>query len=181
MATTETRRYRGYDIVPMRQGSQWSVGIYPTRADLPTLARSTLSNLAAQKKDAVAEAKQKIDRILARLDYPYASLRSRLMSMTNPSLNTMATAETIDIVERLRVRPLLANDDPDIAEWRESMDKAADEIEKLRDENTFLKKGNVGVCEAIDDASEQEMTLEEITAEIQQLLNDKNVFGLPND
>ena len=47
----------------------------------------------------------------------------------------------------------------------------ADEIEQLRDENTFLKKGNVGVCEAIEDASEEEMTLEEMTAEIQQLLN----------
>ena len=33
MATT--RQYRGYDIVPMRQWSQWCVGIYPTRADLP--------------------------------------------------------------------------------------------------------------------------------------------------
>ena len=93
----------------------------------------------------------------------------------------MATTETrryrgyddvpmIDIVERSRVR-----DDPDIAEWRER------EVEQLRDENTFLKKGNVGLCEASYDASEQEMTLEEITAEIQQLLNDKNVFGLPND
>jgi hypothetical protein len=100
MATTETRRYRGYDLVPMRQWSQWT-----------------------------------------------------------------------DIVERLRVRPLIANDDPDIAEWRKSMEEAADEIERLRDENTFLKKGNVGVCEAIDDASEEEMTLEEITAEIQQLLD----------
>jgi hypothetical protein len=100
MATTETERYRGYQIVPMRQWSQWT-----------------------------------------------------------------------DIVERLRVRPLLANDDPDIAEWRKSMEEAADEIERLRDENTFLKKGNGGVCEAIDDASEEEMTLEEITAEIQQLLN----------
>ena len=29
--------------------------------------------------------------------------------------------------------------------------------------NTFLKKGNVGVCEAIEDASEEEMTLEEMT------------------
>jgi hypothetical protein len=100
MATTETRRYRGYDLVPMRQWSQWT-----------------------------------------------------------------------DIVERLRVRPLIANDDPDIAEWRKSMEEAADESEQLRDENTFLKKGNVGVCEPIDDASEEEMTLEEITAEIQQLLN----------
>jgi len=106
MATTETRRYRGYDTVPMRQWSQWT-----------------------------------------------------------------------DIVERLRVRPLVANDDPDIAEWRKSMEEAADEIEQLRDENTFLKKGNVGVCEAIDDASEEEMTLEEITAEIQQLLNASGVVG----
>jgi len=68
MATTETRRYRGYDLVPMRQWSQWCVGIYPTRADLPMLARSPLSNLAAKKEDAVDEAKQKIDRILARLN-----------------------------------------------------------------------------------------------------------------
>ena len=64
MTTTGTNRYRGYDIVPTRQWSQWCVGIYPTRADLPILARSTLSTLAPQKKDVVAEAKQKIDRIL---------------------------------------------------------------------------------------------------------------------
>ena len=65
------RKPRGYDIVPMRQWSQWCVGIYPTRADLPILTRSTLTNLATQKEDAVADAKQKIDRILARLNYPY--------------------------------------------------------------------------------------------------------------
>ena len=28
MTTTETCRYRGYDIVPMRQWSSWCVGIY---------------------------------------------------------------------------------------------------------------------------------------------------------
>jgi len=72
MATTETLQYRGYDIVPVRQWSQWCVGIYPTRADLPILTRSMLSNLAAKKEDAVDEAKHKIDRILARLNYPYA-------------------------------------------------------------------------------------------------------------
>ena len=55
----------------MRQWSQWCVGIYPTRADLPILTRSTLTDLATQKEDAVADAKQKIDRILARLNYPY--------------------------------------------------------------------------------------------------------------
>jgi hypothetical protein len=66
---TTSSRYRGYDIVPMRQWSQWCVGIYPTRADLPILARSTLNTLAPKKEVAVAEAKQKIDRILARLNY----------------------------------------------------------------------------------------------------------------
>jgi hypothetical protein len=65
MATTGTNRYRGYDIVPMRQWSQWCVGIYATRADLPILPRSTLSTMAPQKEVVVEEAKQKIDRILA--------------------------------------------------------------------------------------------------------------------
>ena len=69
MRTGETNRYRGYDIVPMRQWSQWCVGIYPTRADLPIPPRSTLSTMAARKDVAVEEAKQKIDRILARLGY----------------------------------------------------------------------------------------------------------------
>ena len=69
MTTTQTNRYRGYDIVPMRQWSQWCVGIYPTRADLPILARSTLSTLSPRKDAVVAEAKEKIDRILAQLNY----------------------------------------------------------------------------------------------------------------
>ena len=64
MATTETLRYRGYDIVLMRQWAQWRVDIYPSRADLPILARSTLSRLSAKREDAVDEAKRKIDRFL---------------------------------------------------------------------------------------------------------------------
>jgi hypothetical protein len=68
MTTPETK-YRGYDIVPMRQWSQWCAGVYPTRADLPILSRSTLSTLAPREEDAVAEAKQSIDRLLARLNY----------------------------------------------------------------------------------------------------------------
>ena len=70
MATT--RQYRGYDIVPMRQWEGWYAGAYPTRADLPILTQSTLRTLAPEKEVAVAETKQKIDRILARLNYPYA-------------------------------------------------------------------------------------------------------------
>jgi hypothetical protein len=67
MTTTETYRYRGYEIVPMWQWSSWCTGVYPTRADLPILRRSTLSVLALSKEDAVTEAKQSIDRILSNL------------------------------------------------------------------------------------------------------------------
>ena len=64
MTTTETCRYRGYDIVPNRQWSQWCVSVYATRADLPLFSRSTLRTLALRKEEAVAEAKQSIDRLL---------------------------------------------------------------------------------------------------------------------
>jgi len=67
MTPTEISQYRGYEIVPKRQWSSWCVGVYPTRADLPILTRSTLRTLAPRKADAVAEAKQTIDRILSRL------------------------------------------------------------------------------------------------------------------
>ena len=70
MTTTEISRYRGYEIVPKRQWSSWSVGVYPTRPDLPILTRSTLRTLAPRRADAVAEAKQTIDRILSRLSKP---------------------------------------------------------------------------------------------------------------
>ena len=65
MATTETRRYRGYDIVPRRQWAQWCVSVYPTRADLPILSRSTLRSLTPRKEEAVKEARQRIDRVLS--------------------------------------------------------------------------------------------------------------------
>ena len=65
MTITETYRYRGYDIVPMWQWSSWCTGIYPTRADLPILSRSTLSTMAPEKDEAVEEAKHCIDRILS--------------------------------------------------------------------------------------------------------------------
>jgi hypothetical protein len=67
MTSTETYRYRGYDIVPMRQWSSWCIGIYATRPDLPLLPRSTLATLAPEKEEALAEAKFCIDRFLSRL------------------------------------------------------------------------------------------------------------------
>jgi len=68
MTTTHTYRYRGYEIVPTRQWASWCVSIYATRADLPLMTRSTLQTLASRKEEAVFEAQQSIDRILARLD-----------------------------------------------------------------------------------------------------------------
>jgi hypothetical protein len=65
MITTDKYRYRGYEIVPTRQWASWCASIYATRADLPLIARSTLRTLAPGKEEAVAEAKQKIDRVLA--------------------------------------------------------------------------------------------------------------------
>ena len=56
--------YRGYEIVPRREWSSWTVGIHPTRADLPILAHSTLRSLASRKTDAVVEAKKRVDRLL---------------------------------------------------------------------------------------------------------------------
>jgi hypothetical protein len=64
MTTTNTYHYRGYEIVPMRQWANWCVSIYTTRADLPLISLSTLRTLAPRKEQAVAEAKQKIDRVL---------------------------------------------------------------------------------------------------------------------
>jgi hypothetical protein len=65
MRTTHTYCYRGYEIVPTRQWASWCVSIYATRADLPLISRSTLRTLAPRKEEAVAKAKQKIDRVLA--------------------------------------------------------------------------------------------------------------------
>ena len=65
MTTTETCHYRGYDIVPTRLWSSWSVGIYRTRADLPLMAQATLSTWARLMEEAVDEAKQSIDRTLS--------------------------------------------------------------------------------------------------------------------
>jgi hypothetical protein len=65
MATTEPCRYRGYDIVPRRQWSQWCVSVYPTRADLPILSRSTLMSLTPRREEAVKEARKRIDRVLS--------------------------------------------------------------------------------------------------------------------
>lgn len=68
MTTTEHQRYRGYKIVLMRQWESWCAEAYPTRADLPFLSQSTLDTLALRKQSAVAEARRRIDRLLASVE-----------------------------------------------------------------------------------------------------------------
>ena len=58
--------YRGYQIEPRREWSNWCVSVHPLRADLPIFRHSTLRNLTAQKEEAVREAKQRIDHILSK-------------------------------------------------------------------------------------------------------------------
>ena len=65
----DRNEYRGYLIEARREWSNWCVNwcvsVYPLQPDLPILARSTLHTVAPQKDDAVNEAKQHIDRLLA--------------------------------------------------------------------------------------------------------------------
>ena len=63
MTASETCHYRGYDIVPTRLWSEWCVGIYRTRADLPLMQSSLSTDIPME--EAVDEAKQKIDRTLS--------------------------------------------------------------------------------------------------------------------
>jgi hypothetical protein len=67
MTTAESCRYRGYEIVPRRQWSQWCTSVYATRADVPILSRSTLRILRSSKKDALETAKKRIDQVLSNL------------------------------------------------------------------------------------------------------------------
>ena len=64
----EYYRYRGYQIEPRLEWSNWCVSIYPTRSDLPILSQSTLQSLTPQKDEALADAKQRIDHILSDCD-----------------------------------------------------------------------------------------------------------------
>jgi hypothetical protein len=64
MSATEAFSYRGYEVIPRREWSQWCVHVYPMRSDLPLLPVSTLSMLMPRKAEAVAEAKKRIDGLL---------------------------------------------------------------------------------------------------------------------
>jgi hypothetical protein len=69
MSESETCHYRGYEIVPRRLWSNWCVGIYRTRADLPLMPQADLATSTRMKEEALDEAKQEIDRTLWSLDH----------------------------------------------------------------------------------------------------------------
>jgi hypothetical protein len=64
MTANDRCRYRGYDIVPRFEWSKWRVTIHPTRPDLPILSHSTLRIMSVGKEEALAGARQAIDRLL---------------------------------------------------------------------------------------------------------------------
>ena len=66
MPEHKSSRYRGYDIVLQRQWSQWCASVFPTRAELPLVSTSALQMLGPRKAEALAEARQRIDRVLGR-------------------------------------------------------------------------------------------------------------------
>jgi hypothetical protein len=61
----ESHQYRGYQIEPRREWSNWCVIVQPLRPDLPILPHSVLRSLTPRKDDAVIKAKKTIDRILS--------------------------------------------------------------------------------------------------------------------
>jgi len=67
MTAYETCRYRGYDIVPKLEWSKWCVSVYPIRPDLPILSHSIFTHSSGGKEEAIAAAKQDIDRMLLHL------------------------------------------------------------------------------------------------------------------
>jgi hypothetical protein len=64
----ESHQYRGYQIEPRREWSNWCVRVQPMRPDLPILPQSILHSLTPRKDDAVTKAKKIIDRILSTVD-----------------------------------------------------------------------------------------------------------------
>jgi hypothetical protein len=62
---SEIYQYRGYEILPRREWSEWCVSVYSTRPDLPLMARSTLRTLMPRKDEALAEARKSIDCVLS--------------------------------------------------------------------------------------------------------------------
>ena len=62
---TETIEYRYYELQATRYPPMWNVGIYPCRPDLPKPNLETAIVALADKEQAMAEAKRRVDVLLS--------------------------------------------------------------------------------------------------------------------
>ena len=64
-------RYRGYDIIMRRRDLCWTVSMKPSRPGLPVFQRHSFKTTTQSEREALAEAKRRVDQALAtsRLTY----------------------------------------------------------------------------------------------------------------
>jgi hypothetical protein len=57
--------YRGYLITAERRDDDWHLDVHPTRAEFPIMCQHSFTVPLPTMQDALAEAKRRIDRLLA--------------------------------------------------------------------------------------------------------------------
>jgi hypothetical protein len=63
--TGERLTYRGYDMEVSKDPVGWRLGVYPSRPDLPILAKSSFTVPFPRKDDALSAARKRIDLLLS--------------------------------------------------------------------------------------------------------------------
>jgi hypothetical protein len=63
--TGERFTYRGYALEISKEPTGWRLGIYPSRPELPILARCNFTVACPRKNDALSAARRRIDLILS--------------------------------------------------------------------------------------------------------------------
>ena len=58
--------YRGYKIKMQRRDLCWIVSVSPTRPELPILERYSFPTFTQSAREAIAQAKRRVDRVLSR-------------------------------------------------------------------------------------------------------------------
>jgi hypothetical protein len=63
--TQHQARYRGYDIKLERRDLCWTVIMKPSRTDLPVVQRYAFKTATQSQREALAQARQRVDNALA--------------------------------------------------------------------------------------------------------------------
>jgi hypothetical protein len=64
MSNRRESEYRGYKIEMERRDLCWTVRVSPTRPELPILSRSSFPTITQSERGALAQARQRVDRVL---------------------------------------------------------------------------------------------------------------------